>query len=86
MQEFIDSLEEYANKKKVKLTSDEKLKQELIDLIFEKEKQLGYKFCPMRVLKGDIKHDVEFLCPCDFEKQKIWEEKGRCWCGLFTKK
>lgn len=50
------------------------------------EKKHGLKFCPCRMKSGNAVEDLKLICPCHFFIQKVWKEKGECWCGLFVRK
>jgi len=49
------------------------------------ESKKGFKYCPCRLPSGDLKKDLNLICPCNFKALDIWKEEGRCWCYLFVK-
>ncbi|MBS3060347.1 MAG: hypothetical protein J4432_02465 [DPANN group archaeon] len=53
--------------------------------VLDNEKNHGLKYCPCRVKTGDMEEDIKLLCPCNFQVQKTWRERGECWCNLFWK-
>lgn len=64
--------------------------KEHVDIIIEgvlsNEKKFGLKLCPCRLRDGSRERDLDLICPCNFEIQDTWKERGDCWCGLFVKK
>ncbi len=54
--------------------------------VLDNDKKYGMKLCPCRIRDGTRETDLKMVCPCSFKKEKVWEGKGRCWCGLFVRK
>jgi ferredoxin-thioredoxin reductase catalytic chain len=67
------------------LNTDEDHVGMVISGVLVNEKEYGLKLCPCRLRDGTRQRDLELICPCNFKIQDIWENKGRCWCGLFIK-
>ncbi|MBW3003804.1 ferredoxin:thioredoxin reductase [Candidatus Woesearchaeota archaeon] len=84
-QELFDAWKDYCKGQDFKL-NNEKHVFEVIDGVLENEKMFGLKLCPCRLRDGTKERDLELLCPCNFQPQKNWKEKGECWCGLFVKR
>ncbi|HLC87104.1 MAG TPA: ferredoxin-thioredoxin reductase catalytic domain-containing protein [Candidatus Nanoarchaeia archaeon] len=57
----------------------------LAEGVLNNEKNQGLKYCPCRITTGDYEEDLRLICPCNFKIQKVWKEKGECWCSLFVK-
>jgi len=67
------------------LVDDEEMYLGLAEGVLENQENHGLKYCPCRLSEGDPKKDLKLICPCHFERQQIYQEKGECWCGLFVK-
>ena len=78
--------ERFTEKNDFKLNPDENHVDLVVDGVLKNEENHGLKLCPCRLRDGTKKRDLELLCPCNFEIQNTWKEKGQCWCGLFVKK
>jgi len=68
------------------LNPEPKLLEALADGVLKNKEKFGYGFCPCRLRDGTKEQDIALLCPCNFKTQPNWNEKGRCWCGLFVKR
>jgi ferredoxin-thioredoxin reductase catalytic subunit len=75
-----------ANQRTFKLNPDREIVRKLAEGVLENERNYDLKFCPCRLRTGDRQEDFKLICPCNFFIQKIWQEKGECWCGLFVAK
>ena len=53
--------------------------------VFSNMRRKGLGYCPCRMTTGDVEEDFRIVCPCAFQLQQTWREKGECWCGLFQK-
>ena len=67
------------------LNTDEDHVRMVISGVLDNEKESGLKLCPCRLRDGTRQRDLELICPCNFKIQDVWENEGRCWCGLFIK-
>lgn len=65
------------------LVDDEEMYNGLAIGVLENLKNYGLKYCPCRLISGDAEADLKLICPCQFEAQQVWTDKGECWCGLF---
>src|SRR4030042_5177552 len=84
----IKILEEWTNrqeKNKFILNPDKETVERLIGGVLNNEKNHRLKFCPCRMIIGDLEQDKKLVCPCNFKIQKAWKEKSECWCSLFVK-
>jgi len=68
------------------LVDDEEMYTGLAEGVLENLKNHGFRYCPCRLTSGDPVEDLKLICPCQFEAQRVWSEKGECWCGLFVKR
>jgi ferredoxin-thioredoxin reductase catalytic subunit len=57
----------------------------LAEGVLENQRNHGLKFCPCRIKTGDLIEDLKLICPCHFELQQVYQEKGECFCELFLK-
>ncbi len=67
------------------LNPDEETVKMLAKGVLINEKNNGFKYCPCRMISGNLKEDAKLICPCNFKIQKTWKENGECWCSLFVK-
>jgi ferredoxin-thioredoxin reductase catalytic chain len=67
-----------------KLVDDEEMYMGLAEGVLENLNNHGLKYCPCRITSGDPVKDLKLVCPCQFEAQRVWGDKGECWCGLFV--
>lgn len=81
---LIKEYEEYAVKNGFKLNPDRKAVEGLARSLLEREKKLGFKYCPCRRVTGNQEEDKKIICPCLYHLEEI-EKDGRCFCGLFVK-
>lgn len=84
--EILRAFKEFCDRNEFELNPDKEHVDFCIDGLLANEKKYGLKFCPCRIVSGDIKKDVEIICPCNFTMQDKYRSKSECWCGLFTKK
>ena len=76
--------QKWTEKQDFQLNPDTEHTDTVIQGVLENETNKGYKFCPCRLSDGT--NELDLLCPCHFQAQKTWAEKGQCLCGLFVKK
>jgi len=81
-QDFADRQE---GPEKFKINPDRIRVELLAEGVLSNEDRHGFKYCPCRLTSGDKEADTKLICPCNFKAQKIWREKGECWCSLFIK-
>ena len=67
------------------LNPDKETVERLAKGVLTNEKNKNLKFCPCRMIMGNLEEDKRLVCPCSFKTQKTWKEKGECWCSLFVK-
>jgi ferredoxin-thioredoxin reductase catalytic chain len=56
---------------------------DLVEGLEINEKRYGYRSCPCRLATGDIEHDRDIICPCDYRDADI-AEYGTCYCALYV--
>jgi thioredoxin 1 len=83
IKEVIKEYRALAEKKGLRLSNEETVKNLIIGLL-ENEKKYGVRYCPCRRVTGKKEEDESKICPCKFLEKEI-EEKGQCLCGLFVK-
>lgn len=85
-EELVKVWERFAEKNDFKLNPDKEHVEMIIKGVLKNEEKFGLKLCPCRIRDGSREKDLELICPCNFKMDKVWEEKEKCWCGLFVKK
>jgi len=86
--ELIQKWKEFVERhktEKLKLNPDMEKVRALAKGVLHNESKYGLKFCPCRISSKDREKDLKLICPCNFKIQRVWQEKGECWCGLFFK-
>ena len=68
------------------LVEDTEMVNGLAKGVLLNQKDHGLKYCPCRLPQGDFVKDLKLVCPCNFQVQKTYVERGECWCGLFVKR
>lgn len=81
---LIKAYEEYAKKNGFQLNSNRVVVEGLVKKILENEEKRGARYCPCRMITGNLEKDKGKICPCVFHKKEI-EEMGQCHCNLFVK-
>jgi ferredoxin-thioredoxin reductase catalytic subunit len=85
--EVIDSWKGFAKiSDEYKLVEDSEMVNGLAEGVLSNQKAHGLKYCPCRLAQGDFVKDLKLICPCNFQVQKTYTERGECWCGLFVKR
>lgn len=46
-------------------------------------KKYGYMSCPCRLCSGNIKEDMDIICPCIYRDPDV-KEYGNCYCALYV--
>ncbi len=84
IEQVIKWYEEYAKKQGFRLNPNKKAVIRIIKALLNNEKKYGARYCPCRVITGDLEKDRPKICPCFWHKKEI-ETMGHCHCGLFWK-
>jgi ferredoxin-thioredoxin reductase catalytic subunit len=69
-----------------KLVEDDEMVNGLAEGVLSNQKAHGLRYCPCRLAQGDFIQDLKLICPCNFQVQQTYVERGECWCGLFVKR
>jgi len=85
IEKLIKSYEIYAQEQGFLLNPDCKRVENIVRALLKKEVMQGDKYCPCRVVTGDVEEDKKIVCPCAYHKGEI-QELGHCLCWLFVKK
>ncbi len=83
-QELKEQLEKHAESKGIKLNSNEKIVDAIINGLLRNKEMKGDIYCPCRIPIGDKEKDKEIACPCIFHEDEI-KQDGQCKCRLFVK-
>jgi len=67
------------------LNPDEEMTIALIDGLVVNNDRYGEEVCPCRLYKGDMKDNLDIICPCYYRDDDL-EEFGSCFCGLYVTK
>lgn len=81
---ILEQSKKYARKEGLRINSDEKIVDRIIDLLAKNEINYGFRYCPCRRISGNLEEDRLKICPCFWHKKEI-EKDGHCHCGLFVK-
>ncbi len=81
--ELIKSAEQYAKKFGIKVNSNKKIANGIIDGLLRNKRDKGDIYCPCRVVTGNKEKDDEITCPCVFHRGEI-ELQKHCHCNLFV--
>lgn len=77
--------EEVALERGVRVNSDERLVNTILMGLLKNEEKYGKRYCPCRVVTGDVEIDAPKVCPCAWMMEDV-EKRGRCHCGLFVRR
>lgn len=69
-----------------KLVEDKEMVEGLAEGVLSNQKAHGLRYCPCRLAQGDFIQDLKLICPCNFQVQQTYAERGECWCGLYVKR
>jgi ferredoxin-thioredoxin reductase catalytic subunit len=84
-EEVLKFSRKYAKRAGIKLNPDKKVVERIIKGLLENEKKFGFRYCPCRVVEGDLEKDRLKICPCSWHLEEI-KKFGHCLCKLFVKK
>lgn len=76
---------DYVTKSPYVLNPDKKRVDFIIEGLSRNEEKHGWRFCPCRIVLGDMKQDYKKICPCSWHKDEI-KKDGYCKCILFVSK
>ena len=84
VENLIKDYEEYAKEQGFHLNPNRVIVESLVKRLLENQEKHGHRYCPCRVITGNIEEDKKKICPCFWNKKEI-EEMGHCHCNLFVK-
>jgi ferredoxin-thioredoxin reductase catalytic chain len=67
------------------LNPDPDFLQDLLEGLGKNEERYGYPSCPCRLADGNLEHDRDIICPCDYRDPDV-AEHGTCYCALYVRK
>jgi ferredoxin-thioredoxin reductase catalytic subunit len=67
------------------LNTDPDFLNDLLEGLKKNEERYGYPSCPCRIASGNLEHDRDILCPCDYRDPDV-AEFGCCYCALYIRK
>lgn len=67
------------------LNPDKDFTKSLLKGLLINEKRYGYQACPCRLAMGNLKVDLDIICPCDYRDADLLQY-GNCYCGLYVTK
>jgi len=85
IQDVYDFVRRTADHYKWELTGDEDFLSTLCQGLLTNYRRHGFFLCPCRDSWGDIEHDRDIMCPCDYCPEDL-RDYGQCYCGLFLSK
>jgi ferredoxin-thioredoxin reductase catalytic chain len=74
------------NNEEFQLVDDSEMVTGLAEGVFSNQKSHGLRYCPCRLTQGNFIEDLKLVCPCNFQVQQTFSERGECWCGLFVRR
>jgi len=76
--------QKYASKAGYRLNPDKESLDYVLDGLAVKQEKFGRRYCPCRIVTGNVEEDRKIVCPCIYHKEEV-ERDGNCHCGLFFK-
>ena len=83
IQKLYDRLQSDAEQAGYHLNPDEGIAKDLVRGLIVNEKRHGYQGCPCRLSAGDLKKDLDIVCPC-FYRDSDLSEFDMCYCALYV--
>jgi ferredoxin-thioredoxin reductase catalytic chain len=80
-----DWAKRYAEKKGIQLNPDEERVDEVVKGLAARQAKFGKRYCPCRIVTGDVEEDKKIICPCVYHEEEV-REHGMCHCQLFSAK
>ena len=81
---LIEEYKKYAKENGLKLNPNNVFLENLIKRLLANQEKHGERYCPCRLVTGDVEQDKAKICPCKWHKQEI-DKMGHCLCNLFIK-
>ncbi len=85
---FTKAIEAFAEKNDFQVNLDKEKVEQLLEGMFNNEKNHGLRYCPCRLITKERDEDLKLICPCNFLIHETYKDKddGECWCGLFVRR
>ncbi len=80
---FRKGIENQAKKTGYMLNPDPEFLEALFEGLFKNQQRYGYASCPCRLAEGDLRDDIDIICPCVYRDPDLFEY-GRCYCALYV--
>jgi desulfoferrodoxin-like iron-binding protein len=80
---FEKAIRDTADEKGYVLNPDTEFYNNLIQGLFKNNERYGYPSCPCRLAEGNLKDDIDIICPCVYRDPHLFEY-GRCYCALYV--
>ena len=81
-QKILKISQDYAKKAGFKMNKDKTRLNFILKGLKKNEDKYGCRYCPCRVVTGDLDKDRNIICPCIFHKDEI-KRDGHCLCQFF---
>lgn len=81
--EFKREIEAEVERTGYTLNPDKEFLEMLFKGLFKNQKRYGYPSCPCRLAEGDLRDDIDIICPCIYRDPDLFEF-GRCYCALYV--
>lgn len=65
------------------LNPDAEMTMSLIEGLCVNQDRYGQPVCPCRLLTGELKDNLDIVCPCDYRDDDL-SAYGSCFCGLYV--
>ncbi|MGB9371132.1 MAG: ferredoxin-thioredoxin reductase catalytic domain-containing protein [Halobacteriota archaeon] len=78
-----DWAKRYAEKQGIQLNPDEQRVDEVAQGLAVRQEKFGKRYCPCRIMTGDVQEDRKIICPCAYQEEEL-KEHGMCHCKLFS--
>ncbi|SHE29082.1 ferredoxin-thioredoxin reductase catalytic domain-containing protein [Alkalibacter saccharofermentans] len=85
LHEYLDTLQKDAEQSGYFLNPDQEFLEDLGIGLLTNIDRYGYQACPCRLSEGDMKKDLDIICPCDYRDDDL-DEYGACYCALYVNK
>ena len=84
-EKLLQKIEKDAASSGYNLNPDKPFTKSLIQGLAVNEERYGYQACPCRLASGDMKKDLDIICPCDYRDPDL-DQYGACYCALYVDK
>lgn len=78
-----ETLKKEAEDRGYRFNPDRELAMDLVEGLVANKERYGEEICPCRLMRGDLKDNLDIICPCDYRDADI-ADYGSCFCGLYV--